>query len=986
MIEVELPDGRILEVDAADPAAAAAAARAFMQRGQQPAAPAAPAPAPTPTALPGGPPDISAQARINAGVDGLQPGAPQPVAEPLPPALARGTQAVGSGLRKLAFGLPDLAAGATNVAIAGADKASQVLGGPSIDFRFGQPSEAFASQVAVPAAEAVGFPLVDDPNKLPFKERVAFNVADYGTQGLGAGALLNRLAQVTRTAAGARPTPTVGDTLLKPYRDRPGVAAAGDTVAGAGAGTALTASQAIPEDTRAAGGGSVGAIADLLAMLAGGTSGGMLANMAADGPAAAARSFTRNMPARDIPLDTEGNPVSRAVADRAGAFMQKEAGGQPRATDAARSIDTARNEFVGEGMPVPSSGLISENVGLENLDRGMRMKNPTPFQESDRRLHGAAMDQVGGVRPAGANPREFTDTVENVATTRRAEAQGDVEHTQQYVNRVGTVRGAQAAEVEGFRGPRQDAAAAQVDRSLVDEGYFPARREKNRQFDEAPGRNEDLPADDLVATAQELRARNNALRPDEQLPTNVVQRLEALAPRMEEVDGQMVNVGGPGTARGGDLADLRMPLADAERRARQSGNFDMADSIGRLRQQINRTIETAPGYADANRNYQQFADTYRPNPGDPMSRFTRELDREPFDRAGVPQRGATPPSQTAGRFIQEGQPEKAAALRRGLDASPTAPQGVRAAGDYITGELANSGAVRNGVLDTARVREWRTRNDSVLNAFPEARAEIDNILNRAQRGDISAEEFGQRLQAAQARARDTERELNSGAFRSVVGKDPEHAVASIFGSGDPVRQMEQARSIVAGNPRAESALKAAVADWLHRKTVDIKPQAVGGGDEALNFARLTKTLRDNEQTLVAAGFTPDEMAALNRAQRLLAPLAKRAGQATVGSPTAENNQMGERLLEVFYKTAYGGLKGGNMMRNTKLLLGMLGGRGTDPALTLVQRAMTDPELASILLTRNVAEAGSPAWNSRLAKHLRRLEAFKQVAPYEQDEE
>lgn len=966
MIRVTLPDGRVVSVETDDPAAAAAAAHKFQQGNQAaaPAAPPAPAPAAPQSILDADPSTLPFQ-----NAPGYTPPTAQP-AEPLPPGLARGTQAVGSGLRKLVFGLPDLAAGATNIGIAGADAASQALGGPSIDFRFGQPSEAFARDVAVPVAESVGFPLVD-PEKLPLKERTEFNIADYGTQGLAGGAIFNRLAQIARAVPGTRATPTMGDAFLKPYRDRPGVAAVGDTVAGAGAGTALTGSQALPESVRNAGGGAGGAVADTLAMLAGGVSGGTLANAAFDGPAAAARAATRNMPARDIPLDAQGDSVTRAVADRAASFMQREAGGQPQAADAARSIEGARNEFVGEGLPVPSSGLISQNVGLENLDRGMRMKSPTPFQESDRRLHGAAMDEVQGVRPAGANPREFTDTMENVAQTRRAEAQGDVDQAQTYVGRVGAVRGAQAAEVDAFRGPRQDTAARDVDTALVDRGYFPARREKNRQFDEAPGRNDQVPVEDLRTTAQELRARNNALRPDEQLPTEVMQRLDDLE---------------AGTVDGGTLADLRMPLADAEKRARNSGSFTLADSIGRLRQQINRTIEQAPGYAEANQNYQQFADTYRPNPGDPMSRFTRELDREPFDRQRQPQRGATPPSQTAGRFIQEGQPEKAEALRRGLDASATPEAGVRAAGEFIMGEMAGSGATRGGRLDAARIRDWRTRNDSVLNAFPEVRAEIDAVLARAQKGEVSAQEFQDRLTAAQSRMRDVERETNSGAFRAVLGKDPDNAVAGIFSSGDPVRNMQQARAALRGNARAESALKAAVADWLHRKTVDIKPQTALDGNEALNFARLTKTLRDNEQTLVAAGFTPDEMAALNRAQRLLAPLAKRAGQATVGSPTAENTQMGERLLEVFYKTAYGGLKGGNMMRNTKLLLGMLGGRGPDPALALVQRSMTDPELASILLTRNVAEAGSPAWNAKLAKYLRRLEAFKQVAPFAEDDE
>ena len=101
------------------------------------------------------------------------------------------------------------------------------------------------------------------------------------------------------------------------------------------------------------------------------------------------------------------------------------------------------------------------------------------------------------------------------------------------------------------------------------------------------------------------------------------------------------------------------------------------------------------------------------------------------------------------------------------------------------------------------------------------------------------------------------------------------------------------------------------------------------------------------------------MNALRRARKVLEPLTKRAGQATVGSPTAENVEMGQRMLKVAFKTVYGGLKGGNMMRNYKLVRGMIGGSGPDTALDLLKRAMVDPEIAATLLTWNVAEAGSP---------------------------
>jgi hypothetical protein len=111
----------------------------------------------------------------------------------------------------------------------------------------------------------------------------------------------------------------------------------------------------------------------------------------------------------------------------------------------------------------------------------------------------------------------------------------------------------------------------------------------------------------------------------------------------------LANVGGPGTALGGDLADLRKFIAPAQQRAQASGNFDLADNLGRLRAAINRTLEDAPGFSEANANYQRFAGRFRPERNDEMARFTRELDRGGQNADGELNRGATPPSATADR-------------------------------------------------------------------------------------------------------------------------------------------------------------------------------------------------------------------------------------------------------------------------------------------------------------------------------------------------
>jgi hypothetical protein len=85
-------------------------------------------------------------------------------------------------------------------------------------------------------------------------------------------------------------------------------------------------------------------------------------------------------------------------------------------------------------------------------------------------------------------------------------------------------------------------ASRALDEALVDRSYVPARAEKNRQFDTAPGRNEHLPADEVFAAIDRVRAGANCLAPGT-LPNEFMQRLDRLRPRIDPDSGE--NVGGP---------------------------------------------------------------------------------------------------------------------------------------------------------------------------------------------------------------------------------------------------------------------------------------------------------------------------------------------------------------------------------------------------------------------------------------------------------
>ncbi len=914
----------------------------------------------------------------------VAPAQPAPV-NPTVQSLVKGTQGVMSGLNEALFAAPNLASGLFNLPLAAVDMARGWAGAEPSGFRFGRPGDIVAQQ-AYDAAKSFGVPVVN-PDELPFWERLPYNISKYGTEAATAGAALAQ-AGVKRGVELAMPAakPKAFDGLLAPYTQNAPKAVIGDAVAGAGAGTGLTASQSMPEAVRDTNipytGVPVGAVSDLVAMLLGGVAGGTTAGVVSNGPQQTINRFRQNLPARDIPLNADGTPVTNLIADRAAKFMQQEAvDPQLAAETILKNVDLAR----ANKTPAATPGLIAEDTGVANVERMARVKNPTPFQVNDQKLYDYAGETIRNTGPQGVNPRAFTDEIENIANTRRAQAEGGVQQAQDYASRVENVRRAQGDTVAEYANPRTKAVNANIaDQTYTEMGLRPLQREKNALYDAIdPTNTVQRPVDDLVNTATQIQTEAErlpaALRA-RVAPEELLAQIRALTPED----------GATGTMAFGDMNAMRRALSATAQEARSAGQYGLAESYDRIRASLSRETQRLAGEnnpaglraQEADRFYNnEFAPFRGEGPGDEATRFRKDFNRDPQNRT------LTPPSQTVERFMQPNQPEKAASFRRGMDATPAAGRGVQATGDWVMGELAESKALRNdGTLNSAGVDTFTRKWGATFDAWPEVRQQIDTIAARARKGELSAERFAQEVQDATRNLKDTEAQLKRGAFRAVVGKDPENAVAGVFGSGDAERTMRELKATLKGSKDAEDGLKRAVADYLYKKVSDVKPETVTEGTTAPNFARLTKFMRDNERVLVEAGFSPDEMNALQRAQKVLEPLAQRQGKATVGSPTAENQELGWRVLEVGLKSYYGGLKGGNITRNVRLMRNVLTPGRSDEAMDLVIRSMTDPELAAHLLTRNVAEAGTPAWNAKLAKLLRRAEFLDQTLPGPQEEQ
>ncbi|RED36202.1 hypothetical protein BJ123_108137 [Rhodopseudomonas thermotolerans] len=892
-------------------------------------------------------------------------------------AIAVGAQGVGAGVRDLALMPFDLAAGAQNGVTALTNKAF------GTDIPYAVPASRMAEKVLAPYS-------IPESEMSP-GEKLGYNINRFGTQGVGGGTALAMRAPTV--AAAVMPSETAGarilDRLSRPYMAAPARTVGGDAVGGAGAGVGVTAAEEyLPKEPATTTGQIANTVATLAAPLIGGVGataalssaeglGGMFRNIAA-------RSFGSTP---EIPLNPIAKtPYKEPEIDRAAATLQNQTTGAPRAV--AQDIRENAAEFTNPQRPgeaallpsqIPTAGLLSRDPGLISQEGAARSKNAPDFIERDQRVKETAAGRVNSLRDPEADLGSVFRRAAEARDERLQGANAAVDERASALSALDQARQHQGAEFGVVANAGARAGASQrLDRAVVDEGYVPARAEKNRQFETSPGRAEQLPADEVFTAIDRVRAQNNMLRPDNQVPEDLMQRLEALRPRIEMrdtnilgADGrpvrQEVNVGGAGTATGADLADLRKYIGAAQQRAQVTGNFDLADSLRNLGGAVNRAIEVAPGYAEANANYRQFADRWRPNQADEMARFTQELDRS-GNTDGMPNRGSTPPSETAGRFLSS--PEKAQTLQRVLAGAPNAQAGQSAVRDYMRSDFAMSAMNPDGTLHPARAAAWERNNADVLHQFPALRTEFDGYVQTARRGQALSIEARNALDEARAARRATELEVDRSAIGTLLREDPRDVAKSLLGGRyGSEKRLDEISALVKNDAQAKRGWKAAVAEVLTDK---VRGSKMVGETPEVQFARLAREFQDNE-ALLAKTFTPEEMNTLRQGHKLLEYFKEAEKRATVGSDTADKWNVSQ-WVQLAIRHVKGDLAGGGLVKRFKLFLELLptNKQGADE---IVRLAWFNPDVAAYLLERPIKNPNVPEYNI----DLRRLEAAAQGA-------
>ncbi len=810
-------------------------------------------------------------------------------------------------------------------------------------------------------ATMTGAPPIEQKDMSP-GERIGYQTADFATQAAFQGALMALLGKLR----GASDIPRSFDSFTKPYEAGAASPIIRDTVTGAGAGTGLGLyNEAVPEDQR----GILGTIAS---MLAGGVGGGMLKDIATGVPMKLFQTLSNFMPSK-IPYDKFGRPTLNKTADDAAKFVQDAAGGRQAASDAGQSLDAERALAELEGRPVPPLGQATQNLGLARAERGvMNTGDGLPVTQRNLDTNRWMGDQIQGIGP-GVDPSILPAAAERVGQEQLGAAKSGVNAAQSAADAEAARQAAEATQLQQ-RYNNPGGAAQRVDQAVVEQGLRPVTDQSNAMYNAVdPHGAAMVPTDNLIAEAQAVRDTLGALNtPNKVIPQGLLARIDRTQPVATpsgqlDANGQpIMNPPGPAQTSVRSLVAVVPEIGNTITRAVKAGNYQLADNLRALRARIGETIDTAAASGDpeaqaavaARENYAQtVAPIYNRGPGDEATKLRKDFN---LDRQN---RTETPPSQTAGRFIQAGQPEKLQSLQRAGGAPAMA--GAR---DIIVGNAVHGGLVRDGRLNGQALGKFMRDWGSVIDTDPALRQEFNQLEGQVRRGETASGALADQLTRAQGHMQFTEEDLGASALATVAGKNPENAITAIAQSGDPAKAMADLERRVRSVPGASDALKQATTDWLYNKVTNTGRE----GDLPLSYAKLVKEAENSghRNMLAAAGFNPADMAAMERVRRT-ADLRKILDDAkgAAGSPTAANFDEQMRLLEAGMRGWFGGFRGGNMARNIKVLLKLKDDKGNERIRQLVSRAMVDPRVAKILLDRKVMDAPSE-WGSKIAKLMR----------------
>ena len=933
--------------------------------------------------------------------------APQTLGDRVQRSLTLGAQDVGQGgVADVAGFLPDITAMLMNLGLAGAEGGTNLfrdepISLPRIDNPIGGSRN--IAETAAAGVEALGVPLVDR-STLTTGERVMSGINRFASGAVTTGGLATPLATTSRVASALAPKTLKGLAV--------------DTAAGSGAGAAAVgAEEIVPQDH------PLSPIASLIASLLGGLTGAKTAQTAL-APVQAGR-FIRNLfPDPTVPRDpVTGLRPSRRATDKAAEIVQESASDPAKTAEGieARAQDAA--EFF---EPTPSSDIATSDVGARIAGQEARKSSAEAakrFAESDQALQTSAQERIEGFKDPNARPEAAQELVEAAASSRRStvaepvtQARGELETLRaenarllrlQEDNKAGTLatKGKAIAETE-IAG--KTAQRAEEDLVGTTEGRGDrknaASKDISEQFNEARS----------VAKAEKTAAFKNA---EDLGKAEVVDGLK-LAGVARAVRGDIERLTQPGTSL--DVILKELDLLDPP--PPKTGETPPAPPVITIRTisqalpQLGRAIKTATANLQGTtaKGLIKIQDAY-----------IAAVDK--LAKAGA--KGALALQQArkdfgseggfAKKFRDEVGGELDAAIRRDKPVKPT-EVGERFLGggeesakqfSLILGEGGTEAATQFFVADMAKVISSGKINPDRVRAFRESRAgllssgslgkklkaEVDQLLNdvinkreattqlhkKLQRQIADRKDAASKLQknitAAKNRGGVTEkqklteianlereavrveRDINNSAAALLMDTEPAIAAGKVFSSNNPAKKMRDIVGDLKGDAEALLGWQEAVVDHMIERVTGTNTALTGGSEIGPVLVGKLKQFFDANVKPLTELFGAKGMSKLRRAHKVLEPLGN-LKKIAVGSPEAANAQLFQNMEAGLFATGHSAIAIGMIMRRVKVAIGFL----PESAPTrLVALQFFNPQLAVLLLERNVNKIKLPSWNRKL---------------------
>jgi hypothetical protein len=655
-----------------------------------------------------------------------------------------------------------------------------------------------------------------------------------------------------------------------------------------------------------------------------------------------------------------------------------------KASPLARQLDRAKTELNPESKPLgysPTVAEIADDIGLSALHNSVS-RAPSMIARQQENLKFLAEDVKKFVDTTG-DPFIAASQVSKIADDLTKTAKSSVEISEQS---LASAQDDLFGEISAIAGasPRsvQESASERLSKAITDENIR-LTEEVRRLYDNVdPSGSLKVDIRPLSKVADQIRKPVSELKQaevsetvkygkeifdsidaslDSQVKGNKVQSYKDLISFRSQINskiGEAYNANATTAAK--NLTKLRNVIDEytdqlenfANKRVSQPGAKQGLANFGMYFDEIPTSAATAA--KEANEFYKNV---YVP-------RFKESVGADFVKKS---KSGKLYPTKAAQMFLL-GPTEGSRKLRQIISESPDRDFAEQAVKDFMVSQLSQVVLDKSGKVIPQTARQFSRKYAPILDEFPEIKKQIDEISKNFASKAARVGTLENQVKEANKALNLSEKEIKSVPFKFFLDDfyeavEPDVAMSRVFTSERPDAVIKSMLNRFGDNPQFVESLKANVRDYL--VSVSRNPALDGeiSAKKVLGFLDQPKVVRSLE-TL----YKPNELAKLNAVKSKLRDIAKvEATQALPKGALAKAN-VGERA-RIILASVYGIIRGRAIFTLTKMIKEQFSNLSPEQAAEeILVRALTDPELALILLKRDT-EASSKQLRTYIANNI-----------------